>query len=164
MKLGAEKASTVFRVRRLGAGWGIGLLRHARATRLAMHSNMPTKGECLPGACPAHARRATFVLSILSLAPSLSPPQEVPQVDRTRPQTFPARHVWAEWLHHPCLLGGAQKKGDQIQKGLHHPCLLGGSLFGEGGGKNRHGWGLVKKRCPRRARRANTPPNSGRTG
>ena len=35
--------------------------------------------------CLAHARRATFVLSILSLAPSLSSPWEVPQVDRTRP-------------------------------------------------------------------------------
>ena len=32
------------------------------------------------------ARRATFVLSILSLAPGLSSPWEVPQVDRTRPQ------------------------------------------------------------------------------
>ena len=39
------------------------------------------------------AGRATFVLSILSLAPSLSPPREVPQVDRTRPQTFRATHV-----------------------------------------------------------------------
>ena len=27
-----------------------------------------------------------------------------------------------------------------------------------GGGKNRHGWGMVKKRCLARARRANTPP------
>ena len=35
----------------------------------------------------------TFVLSILSLAPSLSSPWEVPQVDRTRPQTFLARHL-----------------------------------------------------------------------
>ena len=52
-----------------------------------------TLGECLPGAHPAHARRATFVWSILSLAPSLSPPSEVPQVDCTRPQTFPARHL-----------------------------------------------------------------------
>ena len=50
-------------------------------------------GECLPAAHPAHARRATFVLSILSLAPSLSSPREVPQVDRTRQQTFPARHL-----------------------------------------------------------------------
>ena len=39
------------------------------------------------------ARRATFVLSILSLAPDLSSPWEVPQVDRTRPQTFRAKHV-----------------------------------------------------------------------
>ena len=44
-------------------------------------------GECLPGAC------VTFVLCILSLAPSLSSPREVPQVDRTRPQTFRAKHV-----------------------------------------------------------------------
>ena len=34
------------------------------------------------------ARCATFVLNILSLAPSLSSPWEVPQVDCTRPQTF----------------------------------------------------------------------------
>ena len=42
---------------------------------------------------PVHAQRATFVSSILSLAPSLSSPRGVPQVDRTRPQTFPARHL-----------------------------------------------------------------------
>ena len=52
-----------------------------------------TQGECLPGARPAHARRATFVVSILSLAPSLSPPREVPQVDCNRPQTFRAKHA-----------------------------------------------------------------------
>ena len=50
-------------------------------------------GECLPGAPPVHAQRATFVLSILSLAPSLSSPWEIPQVDHTRLQTFPARHL-----------------------------------------------------------------------
>ena len=38
-------------------------------------------------------RRATFVLSILSLAPGLSSPWEVPQVDHTRLQTFRARHL-----------------------------------------------------------------------
>ena len=65
-------------------------------------------GECLPGVCPAHAQRATFDFSILALAPNLSSPKEVPQVDRTGPQTFPAKHVWAEWLHHPCLLRGPQ--------------------------------------------------------
>ena len=43
--------------------------------------------------CPARARRATFVLSILSLAPGLSSPWEVPQVDCTRLQTFLARHL-----------------------------------------------------------------------
>ena len=52
-----------------------------------------TQGECLAGARPAHARHTTFVLSMLSLAPGLSSPWEVPQVDRTRPQTFPARHL-----------------------------------------------------------------------
>ena len=41
----------------------------------------------------AYAQRATFVLGILSRAPSSSSPWEVPQVDRTRPQTFPARHI-----------------------------------------------------------------------
>ena len=41
--------------------------------------------------CPARARRAIFVLSILALAPSLSSPREVPQVDRTGPQIFPAK-------------------------------------------------------------------------
>ena len=50
-------------------------------------------GECLPGARPAHARHATSVSSILSLAPRLSSPWEVPQVDHTRPQTFSAKHV-----------------------------------------------------------------------
>ena len=43
--------------------------------------------------CPAHAQHATFVLSILSLAPSFPSPREVPEVDRTKPQTFPARHL-----------------------------------------------------------------------
>ena len=74
-----------------------------------------TLGECLSGARPVHARRATFVLSILALAPSVSSPRAVPQVDRTGPQTLPAKHMWAAWLHHPCLLGGR--------------------LFGEGGQK-----------------------------
>ena len=39
------------------------------------------------------ARRATFVLSILSLAPSLSSLWEIPQGDHTRPKTFSARHL-----------------------------------------------------------------------
>ena len=38
------------------------------------------------------APRATFVLSILSLAPNLSSPRGVPQVDYTRLQTFRAKH------------------------------------------------------------------------
>ena len=39
------------------------------------------------------ARHTTFVLSIMALAPNLSSPREVPQVDRTAPQTFPAKNV-----------------------------------------------------------------------
>ena len=83
------------------------------------------------------ARRATFGVSVLALAPSLSSPREVPHRDRTGPQTFPAKHVWAEWLHHPCLLGGPQEKGDQIRSGDIKPGFLGlgGRLFGEGGQK-----------------------------
>ena len=51
------------------------------------------EGNVCPAHAPAHAPRATFVLSILSPAPSLSSPREVPQIDRTRPQTFSARHL-----------------------------------------------------------------------
>ena len=50
-------------------------------------------GQYLLGACLAPAWRATFVLSILSPVPRLSSPREVPQLDRTRLQTFPARHL-----------------------------------------------------------------------
>ena len=57
---------------------------------------------------PGRAPRGTFAISTLALAPSLSSPQDVRQVDRTGPQTFPAKHVWAEWPHHPCLPGGPQ--------------------------------------------------------
>ena len=39
------------------------------------------------------AWRATFIFSILALALILSSPQEIPQVDRTGLQTFPAKHV-----------------------------------------------------------------------
>ena len=49
--------------------------------------------ECLPSERPAHARRATFVLSVSSPAPGLSSPTEVPHVDHTRPETFPTRHL-----------------------------------------------------------------------
>ena len=101
--------------------------------------------RCAPGACPAHARRTTFVLSILGLAPNISSPREVPQVDRTGPQTCPAKHVWAEWLHHPCLLVGSPIKGDQIRKGYITPGLLGANCLVRRG-KNTHRWGLVKKR------------------
>ena len=64
-------------------------------------------GECLPGSRSAHARRATFVLSLLSLVPSLSPPTEVSQVDQslscsvqatttttTRPGPHAAQSMW----------------------------------------------------------------------
>ena len=50
-------------------------------------------------------------------------------------------HKWAEMLHHPCILGDPQRKGDKIRFGcltrafweahkwgemLHHPCILRG--------------------------------------
>ena len=54
---------------------------------LSPGSLVNSRGECLPGARPAHARRATFVLSSLFL------PTEVPQVDCTRLQTFRAKHA-----------------------------------------------------------------------
>ena len=34
----------------------------------------------------------------------------------------------------------------------------------KGGGGDRHGWGLVKKTCAARARRANTPPEGPNLG
>ena len=79
-----------------------------RITRPVHFSGFMSCTEPWGNVCPACARRATLVLSILALAPGLSSPRGVPQVDRTGPQTFPAKHVWAEWLHHPCLLGGGQ--------------------------------------------------------
>ena len=66
---------------------------HGHQTAVSLFSIEAT-GECLPGAHPAHARRATFLcVKYPTLAPSLSPPREVPQVDRTTPQTFRAKHV-----------------------------------------------------------------------
>ena len=104
-------------------------------------SHNPPKGECLPGMRLAHARRA-IVLSILCLAPSLSPPREIPQVDCTRSQTFPARHVAPKYEnsttqnvtpttsnHDPChhhKLGA--KDGPDSARGYSR-------LFGEGGHK-----------------------------
>ena len=57
------------------------------------------------------ARRATFVLSILALAPSLSSPREAPQVDRSGPQTFRAKHMWAHGYITPTFSGVPQYKG-----------------------------------------------------
>ena len=47
-------------------------------------------GECLPGARPAHY---FFVLSILALAPSLSSPREVSQVDDSGPPGVVSPHT-----------------------------------------------------------------------
>ena len=55
--------------------------------------NTLSEGEPRGDVCPAHAQHTTFVLSILALAPILSSPGEVPQVDCTGPHTFPAKHV-----------------------------------------------------------------------
>ena len=67
------------------------LKQHEAITTLLV-SDTPHRGNVCP-ARPAHAQRTIFVLSILSLAPGSSSPWEVHQVDRTRPQTFPARHL-----------------------------------------------------------------------
>ena len=61
----------------------------------------------------------------------------------SRPQTLTAKHVWAT---SPPPSRGSPIEGGPNQKWLHHPRLLGGRLFG--GGKNRHGWGLVKQKMP----------------
>ena len=52
----------------------------------------------------------------------------------TKGTTSKWAHKWAEMLHHPCILGGPQRKGGKIRIGgahkwaemLHHPCILGG--------------------------------------
>ena len=48
-------------------------------------------GECLPGVRSAHARCATFVPSILTLAPTLPYPGEAPKAHQNQPQTLPYR-------------------------------------------------------------------------
>ena len=60
-----------------------------------------TQGECLPGACPA---RYLCIKYLISSPKGLSPLREVPQVDRTRPQTFSANLLFPFWtVPHPCL-------------------------------------------------------------
>ena len=61
-------------------------------------------GDCLPGAHPARylciKHHGSSPKSVLTEG---SPP--------SRPHwtaNLPAKHVWAEWLHDPCLLGGPQ--------------------------------------------------------
>ena len=46
-----------------------------------------------PGARPARARRATFVLTIPTSAPDLPSHGEAPQVDHVALHTFPTKHV-----------------------------------------------------------------------
>ena len=79
-----------------GAPWMVARARCPSwlcTNRLSARLKTRTLGECLPGACLARARRATFVLSILALAPSISPPGELPQIDPTGLQTFPPKHI-----------------------------------------------------------------------
>ena len=82
-------------------------------------------GECLPG--------ATFALSSLALAPSLSSPSEVPQ---SRPHwtanLLPCKARVGGMATSPLPSRGSPIEGDN-QKCLHHPCLPGGRLFGDGG-------------------------------
>ena len=57
-------------------------------TRHQLHNTV----DVLPrgDVCQAPTRRATFVLSILALAPVLCSPWEIHQVDRTGPEALPA--------------------------------------------------------------------------
>ena len=49
---------------------------------------------CLWGnVCPARARRATFLLTILTSSPDLPSHGEAPQVDHVALHTFPTKHV-----------------------------------------------------------------------
>ena len=66
-------------------------LDRARAKR--MYDPRGPQGECLPGARPARARRATFVLTIPTSAPDLPSHGEAPQVDHVALHTFPTKHV-----------------------------------------------------------------------
>ena len=71
--------------------------------------------------CPARTRRAPGnQINVLAIYPNALPPNITPA---SSPGYLTAAvsgaHVWAEWLHHPCLLGGPQhgdnkweKKGD----------------------------------------------------
>ena len=54
-------------------------------------------------------------------------------------------------------LSGVPTKRDQIRSGYITPACLGADCLVRGG-KNRHRWGMVKKRCPAHTRRDNTPP------
>ena len=51
-------------------------------------------------------------------------------------------------------------EGDKIRSGYITPAFVGADCLVRGG-KNRHGWGMVKKRCPAHARLSNTPPLHG---
>ena len=49
----------------------------------------------------------------------------------------------------PCMtsaFSGSPIEGDQIRSGYITPAFLGADCLVRGG-KNRHGWGMVKKRC-----------------
>ena len=59
----------------------------------ALASGQAAMGECLPGARPARARRATFLLTIPTSAPDLPSHGEAPQVDNVALHTFPTKHV-----------------------------------------------------------------------
>ena len=69
-----------------GAGMGVGA---GAGTRAGAGSGAGT-GEDV---CPAHARRATFLLTMPNSAPDLPSHGEAPQVDHMALHTFPTKHV-----------------------------------------------------------------------
>ena len=117
-----------------------------------------------PGACPA----CYLCIKYPTLAPNLSSPREVPQVDRTGPQPSVQSTLHKPKYensttqnvspttsnHHPCHHHklGARDRFLDTARGTPH-CLVRGGL-------NRHGWGMVNRRCPASAWHANTPPKA----
>ena len=56
-------------------------------------------------------------ISVLVIYPNASPPNITPSSSPGhRTPAVSGAHVWAEWLHHPCLLGGPQQGDKKWEK------------------------------------------------
>ena len=78
-------------------------------------SGPPPAAGCLVTIGGMFARRATFVLSIVSLAPSLSSPREVPQAARDRKPSMQST------LHKPKYENSTTQNVTPTTS-IHHPC------------------------------------------